>query len=74
MARLGNYLSCSDFLEYFFKKTKRTSEAKLRSWDLWVMSPTRFHCATSLFVEKFYGFMFSKEEGVKFMVKLKLKL
>ena len=31
------------------KRTNKVSEAWFRSTDLWVMSPTHFHCATSLF-------------------------
>ena len=30
------------------QKKKCTSECKFRSYDLWVMSPTRFRCANSL--------------------------
>ena len=30
------------------EQKKLISEARFRSWDLWVMGPTRFHCATSL--------------------------
>ena len=27
-------------------QSKRTIRAKFRSWDLWVMGPSRYHCAT----------------------------
>ena len=29
---------------------KKWGGARFRSWDLWVMSPTRFHCATLPFL------------------------
>ena len=32
----------------FFYKKKVNSEGRFRSSDLWVMSPTRYRCATSL--------------------------
>jgi hypothetical protein len=32
------------------KIIKKNIRARFRSWDLWVMGPPRFHCATLIFV------------------------
>ena len=49
------------------------SESRFRSWDLWVMSPTRFRCANSLeMMARATTFVFvvrpEKNEGLNIMI------